>query len=73
MSLAMTIFSLVAAWISIAISMLWGMMRIARRHHALVAHNNMAGHAPLTNTLDLALQQPFTPRRRLTRIGTTGR
>ncbi|PQZ93190.1 hypothetical protein CQ048_06160 [Pseudomonas trivialis] len=52
MSLAMTIFSLVAAWISIAISMLWGMMRIARRHHALVAHNNMAGHAPLTNTLE---------------------
>ncbi len=36
MSLAMTIFSIIAAWISIAISMTWGVLRIARRHHSLV-------------------------------------
>lgn len=34
MSLAMTIFSMIAAWMAIATSMLWGMLRIARRHQA---------------------------------------
>ncbi|MCH4876643.1 hypothetical protein EQV97_04490 [Pseudomonas sp. TMW22090] len=34
MSLAMTIFSMIASWMAIAIAMLWGMLRIARRHQA---------------------------------------
>lgn len=36
MSLAMTIFSMIAAWMAIALAMLWGMLRIARRHHSAV-------------------------------------
>jgi membrane glycosyltransferase len=32
MSLAMTLFSLIAAWFAIAFAMLWGVLRIARRH-----------------------------------------
>ncbi len=36
MSLAMTIFSLIAAWCSIALAMLWGVLRIARRHQPQV-------------------------------------
>lgn len=34
MSLAMTIFSMIAAWMAIALAMLWGVLRIARRHHS---------------------------------------
>ncbi len=33
MSLAMTIMMLVAGWLVVAGAMLWGVMRIARRHH----------------------------------------
>jgi type VI protein secretion system component VasK len=32
MSLAMTIFSLIAGWLAVAAAMLWGVLRIARRH-----------------------------------------
>jgi hypothetical protein len=31
MSLSMTIFTMIAAWIAIALAMLWGILRIARR------------------------------------------
>ena len=30
MSLALTVFSLIAAWIAVALAMLWGVLRIAR-------------------------------------------
>ncbi|WP_426139274.1 hypothetical protein [Pseudomonas sp. DWP3-1-2] len=33
MSLAMTIVMLIAAWIAVATAMLWGVMRVSRRHH----------------------------------------
>lgn len=33
MSLSMAIFMLIAAWLSVATAMLWGVLRIARRHH----------------------------------------
>jgi hypothetical protein len=36
MSLAMTLFSLIAAWFAIALAMLWGVLRIARRHQPQV-------------------------------------
>lgn len=36
MNLAMTIFSFIAAWMSIATSLLWGLLRIARRHPPVV-------------------------------------
>ncbi|MBD8595419.1 hypothetical protein IFT75_18535 [Pseudomonas sp. CFBP 8758] len=32
MSLAMIIFSLIAGWMAVAAAMLWGVLRIARRH-----------------------------------------
>ncbi|MBD8472592.1 hypothetical protein IFT98_04805 [Pseudomonas sp. CFBP 8770] len=32
MSLAMTIFGLIAGWMAVAAAMLWGVLRIARRH-----------------------------------------
>ena len=33
MSLGMTIVMLIAAWLAVAGAMLWGVMRISRRHH----------------------------------------
>lgn len=33
MSPTMVIFMLIAAWLSVAAAMLWGVLRIARRHH----------------------------------------
>ncbi|WP_166360226.1 hypothetical protein [Pseudomonas akapageensis] len=33
MSLGMTIFMLIVAWLAVAAAMLWGVMRITRRHH----------------------------------------
>lgn len=33
MSLGMTIVMLIAAWLAVATAMLWGVMRISRRHH----------------------------------------
>jgi hypothetical protein len=32
MSLEMTIFGMFAAWMTVAIALLWGVLRIARRH-----------------------------------------
>lgn len=32
MSLVMTIFSMIAAWIAIAMAMLWGVLKFARRN-----------------------------------------
>lgn len=36
MSLAMILFSMITAWMAVAISMLWGVQRIARRYYPLV-------------------------------------
>jgi len=33
MSLAMTIVMLISGWLAVAAAMLWGVLRIARRHH----------------------------------------
>jgi hypothetical protein len=33
MSLGMTIVMLIAGWLAVALAMLWGVMRISRRHH----------------------------------------
>jgi Na+-transporting methylmalonyl-CoA/oxaloacetate decarboxylase gamma subunit len=33
MSLGMTIVMLIAGWLAVATAMLWGVMRISRRHH----------------------------------------
>ena len=33
-NLAMTLFSLFAGWMAIVISMLWGVLRVLRWHHA---------------------------------------
>lgn len=37
MSLEMTIVMLIAAWLAVAAAMLWGVMRISRRHHRSAA------------------------------------
>lgn len=34
MNLTMTLFSLIAGWIAIVISMMWGVLRVLRWHHA---------------------------------------
>ncbi|MBK3509063.1 hypothetical protein [Pseudomonas sp. MF6747] len=33
MSLATTIFLLICGWLAVASAMLWGVMRVTRRHH----------------------------------------
>ena len=33
MSLTMTIVKLISGWLAVAAAMLWGVLRIARRHH----------------------------------------
>jgi hypothetical protein len=33
MSLTMTILMLICGWLAVAAAMLWGVLRIARRHH----------------------------------------
>jgi hypothetical protein len=33
MSLATTIFMLICGWLAVATAMLWGVMRVTRRHH----------------------------------------
>jgi len=38
MSFAMTIFSIFAAWMTVAIAMLWGVLRIARRYQPQTIH-----------------------------------
>lgn len=38
MSLSMTIFSMIAAWLAIALAMLWGMLRIIRRRMPVTRH-----------------------------------
>lgn len=56
MSLGMTIAMLIAAWLAVAAAMLWGVMRISRRHYhrrvepalsAPLTHAEGAGHAPV--------------------------
>lgn len=42
MSLAMTLFSLIAAWFSVALAMLWGVLRIVRRHQPPVVERSRA-------------------------------
>ncbi|MBN6776616.1 hypothetical protein JRG42_25830 [Pseudomonas granadensis] len=41
MSLTMTIVMLIAGWLAVATAMLWGVLRISRRHH-----HHPVQHAP---------------------------
>ena len=43
MSLATTIFLLICGWLSVAAAMLWGVLRITRRHH----HPHVDAAAPV--------------------------
>ncbi|MDB5994654.1 MAG: hypothetical protein JWP42_1790 [Pseudomonas sp.] len=50
MSLAMTLVMLISGWLAVAAAMLWGVLRIARRHHhptpvARVVKTEPARHA----------------------------
>ncbi|HGM5553294.1 hypothetical protein ACTZGP_06670 [Pseudomonas putida] len=44
MSLTMTIVMLIAGWLAVASAMLWGVLRIARRHHHPV--ESASAHKP---------------------------
>jgi len=44
MSLTMTIVMLIAGWLAVASAMLWGVLRIARRHHHPV--ESVSAHKP---------------------------
>ncbi len=50
MSLGMTIVMLIAAWLAVAGAMLWGVMRISRRHHPQYRANRpeAANSAPIS-------------------------
>lgn len=48
MSLGMTIVMLIAAWLAVAGAMLWGVMRISRRHHPHYRNTEAAKPAPRT-------------------------
>jgi hypothetical protein len=61
MSLAMMIFSLIAAWMAVAFAMLWGVLRIARRHHHPMEVEPAAGMAKL-KPLRRAAPQPLVIR-----------
>jgi hypothetical protein len=39
MSLAMTIVMLISGWLAVAAAMLWGVLRITRRHHHHPVHS----------------------------------
>lgn len=52
MSLTMILFTMIAAWMVAAMAMLWGVLRITRRHHPVAqAKIDLAGRgktSPLT-------------------------
>lgn len=54
MSLLITILCVLAAWMAIAIAMLWGLLRVARRHHPEVQGRN----APVTPIRIICQIQP---------------
>ncbi|MNY26035.1 hypothetical protein D3C86_1598600 [compost metagenome] len=57
MSLAMTIFSMIAAWMAISLAMLWGLLRIARRHQScaedITFPDVTRGQTPMPRSLSL--------------------
>ncbi|WP_434771942.1 hypothetical protein [Pseudomonas entomophila] len=55
MSLAMILFSLISAWMAIALAMLWGVLRIARRHQGPVAAAPVEREKRTTNRATPAL------------------
>ncbi|MBD8616771.1 hypothetical protein [Pseudomonas rhizosphaerae] len=57
MSLAMTIFSLIAGWMAVAAAMLWGVLRIARRHQ----HHEPQVRQPAKPKTAVALRRTTTP------------
>lgn len=48
MSLGMTIVMLITAWLTVAGAMLWGVMRISRRHNPHYRNAEAAKPAPVT-------------------------
>lgn len=46
MSLGMTLVMLIAAWLAVAAAMLWGVMRISRRHYPHYRSTDIAQPAP---------------------------
>lgn len=54
MSLTMTVVMLICGWLAVAAAMLWGVLRIARRHHHPVVQS-----APVAN-VDQPSARPAT-------------
>jgi hypothetical protein len=61
MSFAVTFFSMIAAWMAIAISMLWGMLRITRRHHPFAQNRTVASVHYNENPSGTSDMYPTTP------------
>ena len=51
MSLTMTIVMLISGWLAVAAAMLWGVLRITRRHH----------HHPVQSAPVVKTDQPTAP------------
>mgnify|MGYP003602396793 CR=1 FL=1 len=52
MSPALTIFLLFAGWFTVAAAMLWGVMRISRRHHPVQPKLQAAPEKPIAGTVN---------------------
>jgi hypothetical protein len=61
MSFVVTFFSMIAAWMAIAISMLWGMLRITRRPHPFAQNRTVAGVHYNENPSETSDMYPTTP------------
>ncbi|SHM52615.1 hypothetical protein SAMN05216593_101353 [Pseudomonas asturiensis] len=49
MSLELTIVMLIASWLAVACAMLWGVLRISRRHHPRSDAATPVGRPPLNS------------------------
>jgi Na+-transporting methylmalonyl-CoA/oxaloacetate decarboxylase gamma subunit len=47
MSLGMTLVMLIVGWLAVAAAMLWGVLRISRRHHPHYRSADLAKAAPV--------------------------
>ncbi|MBK5003088.1 hypothetical protein IAE37_005364 [Pseudomonas sp. S31] len=61
MSLAMTLFSLISAWLAVALAMLWGVLRIARRHQRAET-NQVVSERPPANAAGRGRHSPAPAR-----------
>jgi hypothetical protein len=64
MSLTMTIVMLIAGWLAVASAMLWGVLRIARRHHHPVDSTRITSQKSTATRLRTDRSVDINPERR---------